>query len=144
MGDQKTEEKKNPESENWYYVDAAGATKGPHTIAQMKSMYGNAIKDTTFIWNGTSVLEWTRLNKLPAVLIQQLTKPKDQVRGPVNCPGQHGLTKFNTDDYTSLSFTCDVCRARMPNNTTMFGCRQCNWDTCVECKAKGDCVSPNV
>ncbi len=35
---------------SWYYVDSAGATKGPLTEQQLKQLYGNEVKDNTYIW----------------------------------------------------------------------------------------------
>ena len=57
-----------------YYVDEKGATKGPVSEKQLKELYeNNQIKDSTFIWNGTTIAQWTPLNKVPK-LFNQLTQ----------------------------------------------------------------------
>merc|ERR1712233_211683 len=69
---------------SWYYVDSAGATKGPISIAQLKPLYGNEVKDNTYIWNGTTVAQWTALNKCPNVLKQ--VKPSPQRKAAPGAP----------------------------------------------------------
>jgi len=59
----------------WYYVDTAGNTKGPHTIAQLKPLYKSELKDTSYIWNGTTVSQWTALNKVPDIWKQIKAQP---------------------------------------------------------------------
>jgi len=74
---------------SWYYVDPAGATKGPHTIAQLKPLYGSVLKDTTYIWNGTTVAQWTALNKVPDIWKQikpQPAPPKPSPPQPGGAP----------------------------------------------------------
>jgi len=51
----------------------------------------------------------------------------------VLCPSQHRLIKFNTP---AAAYSCDVCRRSQKANTTMHGCRKCNWDACVPCHGK--------
>ena len=46
--------------------------------------------------------------------------------GPRGC----GLEEFDTDHD---GFSCDKCKRRFPASTTMFGCRTCNFDLCVDC-----------
>jgi len=67
---------------SWYYVDPAGATNGPHTIAQLKPKYGSDLKDTTYIWNGTTVAQWTALNKVPDVWKQIKPQPAPPTKSP--------------------------------------------------------------
>lgn len=51
----------------WYYVDAAGATKGPTTDADIIAQYkAKSITDETYVWNGTSVNAWIQV-KTPTV-----------------------------------------------------------------------------
>eukprot|EP01084_Bolivina_argentea_P012831 24030_1 len=52
---------------SWYYVDPSGETKGPVSKEQIKSAYGSTIKDTTYIWNGTSVEKWSPVTKVPEI-----------------------------------------------------------------------------
>jgi len=51
----------------------------------------------------------------------------------VTCPSQHPANRFNTPHG---GYTCDVCRKSQRQNTTMYGCRNCNWDACVPCHGK--------
>merc|ERR1712087_955488 len=55
----------------WYYVTAAGATKGPLSLTQLTAehnKYGSTINNSTCIWNGTTVKQWTPLCKVPDVM----------------------------------------------------------------------------
>ena len=71
---------------SFYYVDPQGQTKGPLSIDALKPLYaGGQIKDTTYIWNGTTVAAWTALNKVPAVLKQ--LKPVTRAAPPPSQPG---------------------------------------------------------
>ena len=84
---------------SWYYVDPAGATKGPHTVAQLKPLYGSVLKDTTYIWNGTTVSQWTALNKVPDIWKQikpQPAPPKASPNPPSAGPGSPQNRKYAT------------------------------------------------
>jgi alpha-tubulin suppressor-like RCC1 family protein len=52
------------------------------------------------------------------------------------CTG-HGnaLVHFYTP---SPNFTCDLCKRQLPENTSAWGCRQCNQDVCEDCHRKGE------
>ena len=54
-----------------------------------------------------------------------------------SCPGHGpgGLLPFET--YHG-NFTCDVCGSGIPQGARAFGCRQCNWDACEDCRAAGE------
>eukprot|EP01084_Bolivina_argentea_P235775 396621_1 len=48
-----------------------------------------------------------------------------------NCPGKHGLIEFIT---LEIGYRCDGCKQSMlPQGTTMYGCRTCDYDLCVTC-----------
>ena len=51
----------------------------------------------------------------------------------VTCPQQHKAIRFQT---SHSGYTCDVCRKHQAQNTTMYGCRMCNWDACVPCHGR--------
>ena len=53
---------------------------------------------------------------------------------PVACPAGHALSAF---DCPRDGFGCDVCSARKPIGARMHGCRECNYDLCELCYAKG-------
>ena len=78
---------------SWYYVDPAGATKGPLSIAQLKPLYGSQLKDNTYIWNGTTVAQWTALNKVPDILKQLKPKPAAPKSGRAAPPGSQPGTR---------------------------------------------------
>ena len=86
---------------NWYYVDPAGATKGPHTVAQLKPLYGSVLKDTTYIWNGTTVLKWTALNKVPDIWKQIKPQPAPPNASP-NPPSFSAITPSNASSTNPL------------------------------------------
>lgn len=47
-----------------------------------------------------------------------------------HCPNDHILRHFRTPTST---YTCDVCNKSQALLDEMYGCRQCNYDTCREC-----------
>merc|ERR1712130_36169 len=49
-----------------------------------------------------------------------------------NCKGRHGLSRFVTTGHDN-TFGCDICKARFPSGTVMYGCRKCNYDACTKC-----------
>ena len=51
-------------------------------------------------------------------------------RRTVDCPAGHGLLRFSTP---RSGFTCDRCRCAQKANSTMFGCRACDYDACAQC-----------
>merc|ERR1712093_263960 len=30
-------------------------------------------------------------------------------------------------------YGCDICMAKIPKDSQMYGCRQCDWDVCLDC-----------
>lgn len=52
---------------SWYYVDPQGVAQGPTTMNALKQLYGTVLTDDTFIWNGTTVEQWTILKKVPSL-----------------------------------------------------------------------------
>ncbi len=60
----------------WYYVSGAGKTEGPVSENELQQLYrNNRISDGTYLWNGTTVTQWTPLSQLPN-LLRQLKYPK--------------------------------------------------------------------
>jgi hypothetical protein len=52
-----------------------------------------------------------------------------------DCAAGHGLARFVTPH---PSFCCDVCRCYLPQGSSMWGCRKCDWDVCeTRCRPKG-------
>merc|ERR1712233_294730 len=47
-----------------------------------------------------------------------------------NCPGRHGLARFVTQ---LKGYGCDICKARFPSGTVLYGCRKCDYDACRRC-----------
>eukprot|EP01083_Nonionella_stella_P170556 580666_1 len=54
-----------------------------------------------------------------------------QKQKKINCPGKHGLKKFETEND---GFGCDLCSKKVSRGTPLFGCRECNFDVCLDCK----------
>eukprot|EP01084_Bolivina_argentea_P137297 241802_1 len=52
---------------SWYFVDPNGGTKGPMSISQLVPLYGTEITDTTYLWDGVNIHQWTELNKVPSL-----------------------------------------------------------------------------
>lgn len=49
----------------------------------------------------------------------------------IDCPRSHGLTQFQTTPGPDSA--CDHCHKKYPQNSTMHGCRICNWNVCSAC-----------
>ena len=64
----------------WSYVNSAGNTTGPVTLTDLRQLYKNGpINDSTYLWNGTTVTQWTPLSQLPD-LLKQLKGPRKPFR----------------------------------------------------------------
>ena len=63
----------------YYYVDKQQKSQGPINFDELKSLYktGN-IDDNSFVWNGTTIKEWTNLGKCNTIL--KLLKPKPHIK----------------------------------------------------------------
>jgi len=60
----------------WYYVSAAGTSQGPVSFEELRRLFRNRIITTgSFLWNGTTVTEWTQLSQLPD-LLKKLSTPE--------------------------------------------------------------------
>jgi len=46
------------------------------------------------------------------------------------CPAGHILSEFECP----ADYSCDNCAETMPTGTTLWGCRQCDFDMCVTCR----------
>jgi len=61
----------------WYYVDGAGATVGPVSESVLSGAFkGGKIKDTSYVWNGTTVNEWKSICDVPGLSAKLKPKPK--------------------------------------------------------------------
>eukprot|EP01083_Nonionella_stella_P095109 266932_1 len=59
---------------SWYFVDPQGVTNGPLDKASLFSLYGSQITDSTYLWDGITVSNWTELHKVPS-LHRELSDP---------------------------------------------------------------------
>ena len=46
------------------------------------------------------------------------------------CPKNHGLKRFQT---SHGNYRCDECGKKFRRGTTMNGCKECNFDLCIDC-----------
>lgn len=51
---------------------------------------------------------------------------------PTICPSGHTMQSYVT---SKANYSCDVCQKRFPEGIMLFGCRQCNFDSCVDCRS---------
>eukprot|EP01083_Nonionella_stella_P108113 314045_1 len=51
--------------------------------------------------------------------------------GRINCPGKHGMTIYETEEN---GLSCDLCKKKVSSGTRLYGCRECNYDVCTDCK----------
>merc|ERR1712130_143262 len=74
----------------------------------------------------------SRLEAVDALLNggKKQKKTNPQNLNEPNCPGQHGLTEFET--YVN-GYKCNECKTRFPAKTIMFVCDFCNYDLCGPC-----------
>ena len=72
----------------WHYVNSAGSTSGPVGVPVLKQMYQNhRINDSTYLWNGSTVNQWTPLSQIPSLLRELKSSnvtPRRPVTGPRN------------------------------------------------------------
>ena len=54
-------------------------------------------------------------------------------------PKDHSLTRFMSE---FGGFGCDNCKASQPKGSTLFGCRTCDFDLCLECHEKERGTAP--
>ena len=47
-----------------------------------------------------------------------------------NCPGKHGLSKFNSK---GIKYICDRCNGIINRYKELWGCRICEYDLCPDC-----------
>ena len=102
---------------SWYYVDPAGTTKGPMTLDALKPLYDSQIKDNTYLWNGTTVPQWTALNKLPDILKQLNTSSISQtvisskytsfIRNGLITLHKHNISANIIDRYATTKYVFD-------------------------------------
>jgi len=60
----------------WYYVDAGGSTVGPVSESVLAKAYcSKSIKDSSYVWNGTTVTEWKCISQVDG-LANKLNPPK--------------------------------------------------------------------
>lgn len=75
---------------SWYYIDNAGTTLGPLEESVITSKWkSGGITEQTYVWNGTTVNDWSLINAVPFLLtkLQNSNKPAP---GP---PGRGGAPK---------------------------------------------------
>jgi hypothetical protein len=72
-----------------------------------------------------------------SLVVQTTNRPTEpQPQQPLKPAGcNHTKVLFSTP---RAGFACDVCNVTVPKDTTLFGCRTCDWDTCLSCKFKAD------
>jgi hypothetical protein len=47
------------------------------------------------------------------------------------CPEGHSLQRFSAEH---SHYFCDACRERVPEGSTLCGCRKCDFDLCASCE----------
>jgi hypothetical protein len=68
----------------------------------------------------------------------QVNKPEQDLEleqrraGVLRCVGGHALLEYCTPDE---EWACDMCKQEQEGGAFMFGCRICNWDSCLACAA---------
>lgn len=50
------------------------------------------------------------------------------------CPVGHALTEFQSTR-AGVQYECDRCNRTVPRGSTLYGCRQCDYDVCSDCMA---------
>lgn len=79
------------------------------------------------------MLELKQTNVMPLPPAQE-EKPLPVVPKPPtvysNCPGNHGLKRFNTPEE---GWWCSVCEKGHEEGAAFYGCRTCNYDECQHC-----------
>jgi len=64
-------------SVQWYYVDTGGATVGPVSESVLANAFADGkINDDSYVWNGTTVNDWTCISVVPGLSAKLKPKPK--------------------------------------------------------------------
>jgi hypothetical protein len=63
-----------------------------------------------------------------------LTSDSSAQRKAHTCPSGHVLERHSAPD---SEYTCDVCGKEVAEGETLWGCRLCDYDVCLQCKEKG-------
>jgi len=67
-------------------------------------------------------------NSLGKALLEHLITTSNTL---MKCPAGHNLHRFSAG---TQGFRCDVClKDDIPHGMTMWGCRECDFDRCIEC-----------
>jgi hypothetical protein len=69
----------------WYYVDSSDKQFGPFTDSVFQKKLGNVVKGDTYVWNGTTVDEWTFARDVPE-LKNKLAVRRMPARSPPKPP----------------------------------------------------------
>ena len=59
---------------SWYYVDKEGQTQGGFEVSVLKQKYtAKQLDEESYVWNGTSVNQWTPLKQVNELMSQLKT-----------------------------------------------------------------------
>jgi len=64
------------------------------------------------------------------VKVENVTRKEDNDWSSKVCPKLHPLRKYRTP---VPNYTCDICDAYIPKGKVMYGCKECDWDSCTSC-----------
>ena len=84
----------------------------------------------SFLQNVYSPDETYMFIHLKEMVLQSIIDMSKDFSGKLHniCP--HGLSIFTTE---TPKYKCDICGKSQPVGVTMYGCRECDWDKCIEC-----------
>ncbi len=101
------------------------------------NFYLNLTKGEMVVRRGPSGKELARTMGLEGRMVRPVVALRNPLtnflasrrRLTINCPGEHDLEEFLTEDG---SHECNVCtkKVKVKKNTMMFGCNICNFNVC--------------
>eukprot|EP01083_Nonionella_stella_P279858 951940_1 len=124
----------------WYYVSHDGSTKGPFTIKQLRTRYSAVptrhISSDTYVWNGTTVTQWTPLKSVPHLLNQLKGCLSFHIWYCLSCGRKdnapHKCSRSQCDGITVLKPKCANCHAIAVENE----CNKCGFTLDVSASLK--------
>eukprot|EP01083_Nonionella_stella_P066632 175644_1 len=122
----------------WYYVSHDGSTKGPFTIKQLRTRFSTIMRknSNTYVWNGTTVTQWTPLKSVPQLLNQLKGGLCIHIWYCLSCGRKdnapHKCSRSQCDGITVLKPKCANCHAIAVENE----CNKCGFTLDVSASLK--------
>eukprot|EP01083_Nonionella_stella_P125152 378422_1 len=62
---------------------------------------------------------------------KKVEKQKSIAANDIDCPGNHGLKEYKAE---KDDVSCSICATKVRINAVVYGCSECKYDACADCK----------